>query len=179
ANKLTALKAKSVALDQQSESLTKAKKSITTYADLQKVTQQIVPEDKSQAAAVREIVNIAAANGISLGSITFPASTLGNTPTGTTASTAKPAAAAPATNSKTGALSQLQPVKDISGVYQLIITVQGDSNKPVPYNKFVNFLADLEHNRRTAQVSTINLTPETTNRNLVTFTLTINEYIKP
>lgn len=181
ADKLLALKAKGAALQQQRVSLTKAKKDIRTYADLEKVTRAIVPEDKSQALAVREIVKIADASGITLAAISFPASTLGNTASGTPAPAPSPGAtpAAGAGSSKAGALSQLLPVKNIAGVYLLPITVAGDSHKPVPYNKFISFLSDLEHNRRTAQVSTINITPDITNRNLVSFTLVLNEYIKP
>src|ERR1700761_9564426 len=76
ATKLTNLKAESQALSQEQLSLASAKKEVKTYADLQKIAQSIVPEDKDQAEAVREIVNIASANSISLGAINFPASTL-------------------------------------------------------------------------------------------------------
>ncbi|MGC1176797.1 MAG: hypothetical protein WA843_01895 [Candidatus Saccharimonadales bacterium] len=181
AGKLTILKAKSLALSQQQVALTKAKKDIAKYADLQKITGAIVPEDKNQAAAVREIVNIAAASNINLGSISFPASTLGNLPVASAgASPAAPApAAAAASNSKANGLSQLLPVKNIPGVYELLITVQSDSNKPVQYDKFISFLSALEHNRRTAQVSAITIQPAKDNRNLLTFTLSLNEYIKP
>jgi hypothetical protein len=177
ATKLTNLKAKSIALSEQHVSLKKAQKDVKKYADLKKITQAVVPEDKNQAAAVREIVNIAAANGVSLAAINFPASTLGASPTGsTTTTTSTPSASA---NSKASALSQLKPVKNIPGVYNLLITVQSDSNRPVQYSKFINFLSALERNRRTAQVETISLEPNKDNRNLLSFTLTLNEYIKP
>ena len=179
ANKLTTLKAKDQALAQEQTSFSKAQKDIKKYADLHKITQAVVPEDKNQAEAVREIVNIAAAHGVVLAAVTFPASTLGTTATGTTA-TATPASAAPvASNSKAGSLSQLTPLKSIVGVYQLPITVQGDSKHPVPYDKFVSFLSDIEHNRRTSQVSSITITPDQNNANNLTFTLVLNEYIKP
>jgi hypothetical protein len=183
ANKVTSLKAKSLALAQEQLSLTKSKEEIKQYASLQKITQTVVPEDKDQAESVREIVNIAAANGISLETINFPASTLGfiagggstsSTPSATT--TPSPAASA---NSSASRLSQLTPVKNIPGVYDLLITVQSDPNKPVKYSLFVNFLSGLEHNRRTAEISTITLQPSTNDRNLLSFTLTLNEYIKP
>lgn len=176
---LTDLKAKSKASKQEQASLIKAKEEVRTYSGLLKITQAIVPEDKDQAAAVREIVNIAAANGVSLGSISFPTSTLGNS---ITAPSSAPAAANASTTPavKTSAVpSQLQPVKSIPGVYQLLITVQGDSSKPVRYSQFVNFLAALERNRRTAQVSSITIEPKADNRNNLTFTLSLNEYIKP
>jgi len=177
---LTTLKAKDQALAQEQVSLAKAKQDIKQYASLKQITQAIVPEDKNQAEAVREIVNIADANNVSLAAVNFPASSLGNTTTGSTA-TSTPAATtpAPAPNAKTGALSQLLPVKNISGVYELPITVQGDPKQPVRYDKFVSFLTALEHNRRTAQVSNISLTPSTDNPNLLSFTLNLNEYIKP
>jgi cell division protein FtsB len=181
ANKLTALKAKNLALGQEQLSLNKAKKDIKTYDNLDKIAQDVVPQDKNQAEAVREIVNIAAANDVSLAAINFPASTLGVLPNGTapaaTSGTASPAAAGG--NTKAAGLSQLVPVKNIPGIYQLPITVNGNPNQPVQYEKFINFLSDLEHNRRTAQVGTITIQPDPVNRDYLTFTLTLSEYIKP
>jgi len=183
--KVTGLKAKSLALSQEQLSLANAKKEVQSYSDLLKITQTIVPEDKDQAEAVREIVNIAAANsigGVNLQQITFPASTLGATgaSTGSGAATTAPASSSPAkANSSAGKLSQLVPVKNIPGVYDLLITIQSDPNKPIAYDSFVNFLGGLEHNRRTAQISAITLQPNVNNPNLLSFTLTLNEYIKP
>lgn len=172
---LTALKAKNLALAQEQQSLVGSRKEIAKYATLEKITRAVVPEDKNQAEAVGEIVKIAAANGVRLASVTFPASTLGNvsaskapTPTGASSST-KP----------TKSLSQVLPVKNIPGVYLLVIAVQGDPQQSVPYDRFIAFLSDLEHNRRTAQVSAITLTPDAENRNNLTFNLSLNEYIKP
>ncbi|HTB49266.1 MAG TPA: hypothetical protein VK712_04245 [Verrucomicrobiae bacterium] len=181
ATKLTALKAKSQAQSQEQVSLIEAKKDIQKYASLAQITSSVVPEDKDQAETVREIVNIAAANNVSLSAITFPASTLGTSSSAATgATTAAPApTAATNLNSSTTKLSQLLPVTNIPGVYDLQITVQGDPNKPVQYSSFINFLSSLEHNRRTAEISTITIAPSSTNANLLTFALTLNEYIKP
>ncbi len=185
ATNLTALKAKNSALDKEQTSLVLAKRQIQKYADLNKIVMSIVPQDKDQAVAVREIVTIADKNGIKLGSVTFPASSLG---VGATAApTAAGAASAasskpfttPGSTSKNNGLSQLQVVKNIPGVYDLQITVQGDPNSSVPYTQFIGFLSDLEHNRRTAQVSTIALQPDTKNSKNVTFSLTLDEYLKP
>lgn len=176
--KLTNLKAKNLALSQQHQSLAKAKKEIATYSDLEKITHSVVPEDKNQTVAVREIVNIADTNDINLTSITFPASSLGGTVVGGATSSGA-TSTPPAASAKTTALSQLLPVKNIAGVYQLLISVQSDANKPVPYSKFIDFLSDLEHNRHTAQVSNIVIQPDSTNRNNLTFSLSLNEYIKP
>lgn len=178
ASNLTALKAKSQALSQEQVSLAQAKKGIKQYADLTKIASTIVPEDKSQAEAVREIVNIAEANGIKISSISFPNSTLGSLapvkPGGAVAVTPKPAG-----DSKVGALSQLTPVIGLIGVYQLSINVDSDTGTPISYGRFINFLSELEHNRRTAQVSTISIQPSKDNPSLLSFSLTLNEYIKP
>lgn len=175
ADKLVALKAKSKAQEQEKIGLAKAKKEIAKYSALEKITKTIVPEDKSQAEAVREIVKIAGDNGVTLASITFPASTLG----GTSASGAAPSPAAAAAAANKKSLSQLEAVKNIPGVYKLQIVITSDTKKPVPYSQFINFLSDLENNRRTAQVSNIVLQPDQNNRNNLTFTLTLNGYIKP
>jgi len=183
ASKLTNLKAKSLALAEQQVSVNKSKKDIEKYAELDKIAKAVVPEDKDQAQAVREIVNIADKYNVKLATIGFPASTLGNSAVpGTT--TPAPAAAgttpnASASKSNAGALSQLTPVKNIPGVYQLQINVQSDSNKPVAYGEFIKFLSALERNRRTAQVSTITIEPSTANRGMLSFNLTLNQYIKP
>jgi hypothetical protein len=167
AAKLSKLKADSQALQDQQTTLAKNKKDLEKYAELNAIAETVVPQDKDQAEAVREIVNIARQSGISkLSSITFPSSTLGATIGGVGAS-ANPN------------LTQLTPVKGMSGVYELQITVMQDSNNRVPYGQFVSFLEKLEQNRRTAQVSGITIQPDTQNPNNVAFTLVINEYIKP
>jgi len=180
ATKLTNLKAKSLALAAEQLSLVNAKKDLRTYASLAHIAGAVVPEDKDQAEAAREIVNIAAANNVSLAAINFPASTLGTSASGSTSSTTTAPTTTPVNaNSSASKLSQLLPVKNIPGVYDLQITVQGDANRPVQYSAFINFLSALEHNRRTAQISTITLEPNNINHSLLTFSLTLNEYIKP
>jgi hypothetical protein len=187
AGDLTKLKAKSKSLDKEQQSLVAAKRQIKTNSDFNAIATSIVPQDKDQAKAVREIVNIAGNNGIALGSITFPTSTLGLSPapvagaSGTASAAATPVKpfANSGTKSKSSALSQLQPVKNIPGVYDLQIMVSGDPSQSVDYNQFIAFLSDLEHNRRTAQVSAITLSPDPKNAKNLTFSLTLDEYIKP
>ncbi len=167
--KLVDLKTQSQVYEQEEIGLIKAKKDITTYQSLNEISKAIVPQDKDQAQTVREIIKIAGESGINPSSVTFPASTLG----------AGTAPRAKSTNDKTANLSQLTPVKDIKGVYTLQITVRQESNAPVPYVKFLDFLSRLEQNRRTSQVSSIILQPSPTDKNQVAFTLTIEEYLQP
>lgn len=149
-------------LDAQNDALGKAKKDVAQYQSLADIAKSIVPQDKSQAQTVREIVNIAAANGIKLGSISFPSSSLGDT-----------------TSDSKLSLSQLEVVKGIPGVYSLQVIIQSDPNSPVPYDKVISFLGALEHNRRTALVSNLTLAPDSKNASNLSFTITLDEYIKP
>ena len=153
-------------LSQEQTELIAAKKDIQKYQSLATITQSIVPQDKDQAETVLQIVNVASANGVSLGSITFPSSSLG---LGT----------APSASSTKLNLSQLTPVTGITGVYSLQLIVASDPSNPVPYSSFINFLTALENNRRTALISQISIQPDEKNRNTVSFTLTLDEYIKP
>lgn len=172
---LVAVKAASDSLDAQQAQLTKNKKDIVTYKDLNDIAKHIVPQDKDQAEAVLEIVRIAQESNIQprLSSITFPVSTLGAKPvTGTTGTTS----VTPTANNN---LSQLTPVKGVPGVYDLQITLQQSEKEPVSYPVLLTFLKKLEQNRRTAQVNSITITPDTKNPALISFTLIIDEYIKP
>lgn len=166
AHKLSKLRADSEVLVGEQTGLVKSKHDIEKYSQLNQIAQAVVPQDKDQAEAVREIVNLASDSGIAkLSSITFPSSTLGSGSTGV--------------KSTSPTLTQLQPVKGMGGVYQLQITVTQDASARVPYDQFITFLQKLEQNRRTAQVTGITIQPDPAHPSQVAFTLIINEYIKP
>ena len=59
ADTLVELKAKNQALAQEQVTLNKAQEDTVRYEELNKIAQAVVPQDKSQAEAVRQIVNIA------------------------------------------------------------------------------------------------------------------------
>jgi hypothetical protein len=158
---LTNVKLENRVLDNQQASLQKAKAAITKYSELNDIAKTVVPKDKDQARTVRDISTIASELNIKLSSITFPASTLGQSTK---------------TNSKE---TQVTPVKGMKGVYQLQITVQQDKDIPISYATFLKFLERLESNRRTAQVTNITITPSDTSPNNLTFSLTLGTYIKP
>lgn len=173
-DKLKSLRLTSQVLSGQQTGLVRAKKDVQTYAGLEQIAKTVVPQDKDQAEAVREIVNLANQSGIpELSSLTFPASNLGGTATGTSTTTV------PKVNNAKNGLTQLTPVVGMSGVYQLQITITQGQDNPVTYNQFLTFLDKLEQNRRTAQVSSITLQPDSKNTNMVAFSLIINEFIKP
>lgn len=179
AKKLVDLKLKSEVVSSQQTGLQRAKKQVAQYSGFEATAKTIVPQDKDQAQAVREITKIANESGIRrLSSVTFPLSTLGGI--GGSSSQSTSGSTTPATNTgKKSGLTQLLPVKGMTGVYSLQITIQQTAEAAIPYNQFLTFLEKLEQNRRTAQVTSIILQPDSSNPNMVAFTLTINEFIKP
>lgn len=165
---LISLKSENAIMQKQQENLVQAKRDVEKYAELNKIAKTIVPQEKDQARTVRELIKIANESGIGIATISFPSSTLG-------------AAAPSSTSGSTGtakAASQLKAVDGISGLYQMEINVQSDTT-PIPYSKMLTFLSKLEQNRRTAQVTSLTVQPGTTDRSKVSFTLTLNAYIKP
>ncbi len=161
--KLVAVKLDSRVLEEKQSSLKIAQAAVTKYRELDTIARAVVPQDKDQANSVRSISAIADQLGISLSAISFPPSTLGQ-------STLK---------NKTGTITQVSPVPGLKGVYEMDITVQQDTAKPVSFATFLEFLSKLEANRRTAQVSSITITPSTTDRSAVTFNVVLSTYIKP
>lgn len=156
---LSTLKAKEQVMDDTQTALSRSKSDLKRYAELNEIAKTIVPQDKDQTQTVREIVKIATDSGITrLTSVTFPNSTLGVV--------------------GGSSLTQLTAVKGMSGVYTLPITVTVSEEDAVPYNQLIAFLSGLEQNRRTAQVSSLTITPSKKSSNIA-FSIIINEYIKP
>lgn len=149
-------------LDEQQDSLTSAKKAIQQYDELNTIAQAVVPQDKDQAKTVRNINDIAKSLGIRLSAISFPPSSLGQA----------------VKSKKKSTETQVTAVKGIKGLYEMQITIQSDTEAPITYDKFIEFLARMENNRRTAQVSSISILPNTDGSKL-TFNLVLSTYIKP
>lgn len=181
ASSLLDLKLKSRILNEQQTALTKAKNDIEKYQDFDKIAKTVVPQDKDQAKAVREIIKMADQSNINIGSVAFPASDLGDS-SGTKSTVnqnpdAPKSAAEQTPASSKSAVSQAVPVPGVSGVYSLEMNIMQDS-PPVTFTQLLTFLKLLENNRRTAQVTQIRIDPIPNSPNL-TFTLTINIFIKP
>lgn len=177
-HKLVGLKLENQVIEAQEASLAQAKKDIEKYRELESIAKQIVPQDKDQARATREIVNLAKLSGVKIATIGFPASTLGQAapkaaaPASGTTTTPSPA---PATTSET----QVKKVDGIQNLFQLDITVTSDITSPSSYGRLIDFLSRLEQNRRTAQVTQISIQPDAANRSALNFSLTLTLYIKP
>lgn len=176
ASKLLNAKLQNRVLDEQQVALKQAEKDIEKYAELGKIAKTIVPQDKDQAATVREIVKMASESGIKLSSITFPSSTLGQS--GAAATSGSNTATADKSSAGTS-ITQVKPAQGLPGLYTMEITIQQDTKSPITYPKFIEFLSKLEQNRRTAQVIGVSVLPTPNNRSSLTFSLTLRVYIKP
>lgn len=175
-NKLMSLRLESATVEMQQSALVQAKKDVERYNELDKIAKSVVPQDKDQAKTVREIVGIAAKNGIPIKSVSFETSNLGEAKAKAAAPAEGEAGAPAPTQPATPSVSQVKPVNGINGVFTLPIEVESAGR--VSYPNFLKFLEDLEKNRRTAHVSNINLEPSPAG-NTLEFTLTLNAYVKP
>lgn len=173
-NDMVQLKAKSQTAQDQLNSLQVAKKEVQKYSYFKSVASSVIPSDKNQAEAVLEIYQMANESGIALQSVTFPASSLGET-------AAQSATAAGATQA---ALTQAKPVLGIPGLYSLELTITPQTGNDVPasqqvtYTKMLKFLQLIEGDRRTAQITQIEIQPAQDSSSL-SFVLGINIFIKP
>ncbi len=165
--KLIDLKLEDALIEEQRRLLSQAKKDIEELADLNAVAQSVVPRDKDQARTVREISNIAAASNIPLKQFQFPTSSLGQSRTSSESGS----------NAAPSSITQVKPVKGLSGVYSMEIVVQQDTEGPRSFNDIIRFLEGLENNRRTAHVKKISLQPGSSGNLLLTLTLEV--YVKP
>ncbi len=166
--------------DFQSSNLAASKKQVEQYAYFNDIAKSVLPSDKDQAQAVLDIFSLADQSGIAIASISFPASSLGakaTTPASSNAATAPPASA----------ISQAKLVEGIAGLYSLELTISPQTGPGVPdakrvtYSKLLDFLSRIEHNRRTAQITQVNIQPQGSGGTgqLINFTMTINIFIKP
>ncbi len=174
--KIVDLKVQTQTAGDQLANLESSKKQIEQYSYFKNVAQTVIPSDKDQAETVLEIEQMANNAGIQLQSITFPASNLGLTTSA--------AQDATSTSASQAAISQAQPVAGMAGLYSLQLTITPDSSTNVPpakqitYAKMLAFLNEIENNRRTAQITQVNIQPPSQNLPL-SFSLIINIFIKP
>lgn len=178
--KLVELKLEEQLLEEQQASILKASQDIEQYADLEEIAETVVPQDKDQARAVREIIRIAGEVGIPISSISFPSSNLGTKQAPVKQPSEDSESSAPSTPPP-APLSQATPAEGISGVYALEMNIVPDPTTQVTYYQFLDFLERLENNRRTAQVTSVRITPSTADSEnpIIDFSLTINIFVKP
>lgn len=184
-HELVNLKLQNKVVDSQLLVLAQSKKEVKQYSYFNDIAKAVLPADKDQAQAVLDIFQLAADSGISIASISFPASTLGaKNSSQSTKSTSSNAATAPVKS----VISQSKAIDGIPGLYGVDLTISPETGPSVPdaqkptYGKLLDFLSRIEHNRRTAQITQVNIQPTITDTGpgpFINFTLTTKIFIKP
>ncbi len=176
ATKLVDAKLENGASEELERSYIKAGKDLETYKNLGETLARILPKDKDQARAVRELYKIADETSIAIDNVRFPNSTLGQK---TPAATSTPATTG-STTTPTETITQAKPVDGIQGVQGIDIDISaiGKNGNTISYNNMITFLQKVESNRRSMQVKRITVSPDET-RGGVTFAATLTIFVKP
>lgn len=144
-----------------------------------------LPTDKDQARVLKELYAISEVANVTIESVEFPASTLGSQ------TVAKPSAST-STNDKSSTtqqkvISQATPVKDIPGVQSIQVSLGAISSRSlgggqngVRYPEMISFIKQLEHNIRTIQIRSIDISPvgAINGEPLYSINLTLNIFVR-
>jgi hypothetical protein len=174
--KLLDKKIELAAQEEEEKNISQAKKDIEKYKDINEIAKSIVPQDKDQAKTVREITNLAAKSGTPVQNISFASSSLGQKATPAPATTGSDGQAKAAQQPP---VTQVKAVDGINGVYAMQIDIANNSQNPTSYQSVIKFLQNLENNRRTAHITNITITPDSKNTSSITYTISMQVYIKP
>lgn len=178
---LVELKLHNKVVETQLSGLAQSKKEMQQYSYFNDIAKTVLPADKDQAQAVLDIYQFASDSGMSIASISFPASTLGSNPSTGTSGNA-------VSSSTQTIISQAKPIDGIPGLYGIELTISPETGPSVPdskkatYPKLLDFLSRIERNRRTAQITQVNIQPTLTDAGpsqFINFTLTTKIFIKP
>ena len=176
---LVTAKLDNIGAEEQEVNYIQARKDLEKYKSLSELLSNILPKDKDQARAVRELYKIGDETNISVDSIQFPASSLGQKAPAT--STTTPSTTAPTTPAPTGpTVTQAKAVEGMSGVLGIDVdlTLKPETGNSIPYDNMIKFLHKLELNRRSMQIKKITVKPDAKNGG-VTFNVTLTIFIKP
>ncbi len=179
---VASIKAELAGVEAKESTFVRSRNELKQHEELKASIDRILPQDKDQARAIRELFAIAEESGIRITNITFPTSELGRK-----TQTAKPQTttegAQPQTQSQaTNAVTQAKPVEGISGVLGISASVGFDKaapNQPITFERFQQFLQKLELNRRTMQVSQVTITPTNQGEGEFDFSVNLTIFVKP
>ena len=181
---LVTLKLDTIKLEEKQRVNLAAANDLEKYESTRLLLEKIVPKSKDQAKTIGELQTIATETGVTINTMTFPSSELGNNTSTATVVGTTPTAAA----SNTSAVSQAKPVANIPGLLGIEVSLSqidrksGDPGDGVTYSQLLNFLEAIEKNRRTMQIKTLLVLPLKSTGGLVsgyTLSLTMNIFVKP
>jgi len=166
-DKLIQTKLDNIGLDTQEQQFLQSRKVLDKYKTLNQTISKILPKNKDQALAVKELYQIGDETGIVVSKIQFPTSTLAKSK-------------ATSTQSSTKTVTQAKQVAGMTGVLgiDISISLQPANGKSISYDNMLKFLQKVELNRRNMQIKNITVNADTINGG-VTFELTLTIFVKP
>jgi hypothetical protein len=184
ADGLVTLKLETVGLEEKQLVNQKAANYLKENEATRDLLEKIVPKSKDQAKTIAELLKISEEIGVTINTITFPASELGSSSAGKTVVGTTPVAAA--TNAT--AITQAKPVANIPGLLGIEVSLSqidrrgSASGSGVTYKQLLGFLEAVEKNRRTMQIKTLQISPLKSATGSISgyaLTLTMNIFVKP
>jgi hypothetical protein len=161
-----------------------AARDLDKYESTRILLEKIVPKSKDQAKTIGELLKIAEEEGVTISTMTFPASELGNSSASKTVVGTSPTAAA----ANTSVVTQAKPVTNIAGLLGIEVSlsqidrVGGSTGDGVTYKQLLGFLEAIEKNRRTMQIKNLQILPLKSPTGVVSgysLSLTMNIFVKP
>jgi Tfp pilus assembly protein PilO len=150
--KISEFKAEGQANDQLISYYKALQSTLNTNQDLANIVDKILPADKDQSAALIDLDKFAKSNSVTMQQISF----------------------SPGTNKGTG--KTLTSPSGVKGVSVITVAV---SCTTTPYENFINFLKTIETTQRRMQVTSLNITPNSTNPGLLDrVDMTVDIYLK-
>jgi Tfp pilus assembly protein PilO len=150
--KIAQYKADSQANDQLINYYKALQGNLNANSDLDSIVQKVLPPDKDQSAALADIDRFSKSNNISIQQINFN----------------------PGTNKGTG--QTLTSPSAIKGVSVISVAL---SCTTTPYENLISFLRTLETTQRRTQVTSLNITPNSTNPDILDrIDMTVDIYLK-
>jgi hypothetical protein len=160
----------------------KAQKDLDTYKDLESTLAKIIPKDKDQARAVRELYKISEESNVAISSIEFPASTLGVKKPAAKANNNASAASNTAKPSTNAGITQAEDIAGLPGVKGIEVTIEVgstlESYEFTGYSNMIRFLEGVEKNRRNMQIKQVSVTPDE-ETGQVKFKVVLTIFVKP
>ncbi len=149
-------KTESQELDNKINRAKSLREELLRLQDINQTSTEVLPNIKSQENIIGELISIAAKRGLSLESIAFSGG--GDSKAGANPET-----------------SQSIAVKEVPGVFGLSI----QTSITTDYENVLQFLEDLENNKRQFEVTEISITPDPVDTSLFTTQLSLVTYIQP
>ncbi len=186
---LVAAKLEGITLEEEQLRSFEAQNTLNEYSDLREIVKQVAPNEKEQEKIIAELYKIAAESNVTIQTLSFPSSDLGEQKAApaapATTQEGAGAAAAPAGSTPSNDITQTEKIKGLSGVVGLRIQ-PGDISEINPttgairedglsYDTILNFLEALERNRRQMTIDQISIVPILDNTsNVLGYTLTLS-----